>query len=501
MTERFYSAPVLEVSGLTKQFPGVRALDAATLNVFPGEVLGLIGENGAGKSTMINILAGVHASDAGTIRINGSERDITDARESQAAGISVIFQELNLVPNLSITENIFLGRELRWGGVLVDERRAREEAVSLLALTGLETDPDELVQDLSLSQRQMVEVAKALSLDASIVIMDEPTSSLTSTEVERLFAIIQKLKNRGVAVVFVSHRLDEVFRVCDRVHILRDGKDAGTFRVEEITREQVISCIVGRDLGTLFVKKPAEITDTVLEVKEVSSPKGIRNVSFHLRAGEILGFAGLIGAGRTELMRAVFGIDRLTGGTILVNGEAVVIRDAHDAIRAGMGFVPEDRKEQGLILEMTLRENVCLAGLEQFHPSGIISERKESEITDRFISALSIRTPNREQIVINLSGGNQQKVVLSKWLSIEPRILILDEPTRGIDVAAKKEIHRIITELAAGGVGIILVSSELSEILAMSDRIVVMHEGRKTGEFSREAATQEKIMTAALQET
>lgn len=499
MSDSNEGGPVLEIHELTKTFPGVTALDKATLTLYRGEVLGLLGENGAGKSTMIKILAGVHDPDGGTIVLNGEERRIADPLDSQSVGISVIFQELNVVSNLSITENIFLGREIRKGRAFVDARRAREQARRLLAETGLTVNPDELVENLSLSQKQMVEVAKALSIDASIIIMDEPTSSLTSSEVETLFSIVEKLRHRGVAIVFVSHRLDEVFRICDRVHILRDGRDTGTFHVADTTREEVINRMVGRDLGSLFVKEESEISETVLEVEGVSSGQGIKRVSFALRGGEILGFAGLIGAGRTELMRAVFGIDKMTEGTVRIDGRKVKIRDAYDAIHNGMGFVPEDRKEQGLILEMTLRHNICLAGLDRFHPRGVISDRREEEITDRFIQALSIRTPGQEQLVRNLSGGNQQKVVLSKWLAIEPRILILDEPTRGIDVATKKEIHRIITELAGQGVGIVLISSELPEILAMSDRIVVMYGGEKKGEFAREEASQEKIMAAALE--
>ena len=499
MSSSTEAQPVLEIRGLTKTFPGVTALDKASLTLHRGEVLGLLGENGAGKSTMIKILAGVHHPDEGTIILDGEERHIADPLESQAAGISVIFQELNLVSNLNITENIFLGREIRQQKVFVDVRSAREQARELLSETGLSVDPDELVENLPLSQKQMVEVAKALSIDASIIIMDEPTSSLTSSEVQTLFSIIEKLRDRGVAIVFVSHRLEEVFRICDRVHILRDGKDTGTLRVADTTREEVINRMVGRDLGSLFVKEDAEIGKTVLEVEGASSDRGIKRVSFELRAGEILGFAGLIGAGRTELMRAVFGIDRMTEGSVRIDGREVHIRDACDAIKHGMGFVPEDRKEQGLILEMTVRYNLCLPGLDQFHPNGIISDRKEEEVADRFIKALDIRTPSQDQLVLNLSGGNQQKVVLSKWLAIEPRILILDEPTRGIDVATKKEIHRIISELAGQGVGIVLISSELPEILAMSDRIIVMHEGEKKGEFGREEASQEKIMAAALQ--
>lgn len=490
--------PILDVQELIKVFPGVRALDRVSLTLYPGEVLGLLGENGAGKSSLIKTLAGVYTPDSGTILLHGTAHSSFDPLSSQAAGISVIFQELNLVPNLTVWENIFLGRELRSSIGLLDARTARQRAQKLLAETGLFIDPDTVVGDLPLSQKQMVEVAKALSLDASIIIMDEPTSSLTSTEVERLFEIIERLRKRNVAIVFVSHRLDEVFRICDRAHILRDGHDAGTVDIAETSREEIIARMVGRDLGSLFVKEVAEIGATVLEVSDVSTGWGISNVSFLVRAGEILGFAGLIGAGRTELMKAIFGIDEITSGTIRIDGKPVRIRGPYDAIDHGIAYVSEDRKDEGLILEMSVRHNVTLAGLSDFHPAGWISDTREIAITDRFINDLNIRTPNQEQVVVNLSGGNQQKIVLSKWLATKPRILILDEPTRGIDVAAKKEIHRIISNLARSGVAIILISSELPEILAMSDRIVVMHEGHKKGELSRDEASQEKIMEAAL---
>ncbi|MCF7928975.1 MAG: sugar ABC transporter ATP-binding protein [Spirochaetales bacterium] len=493
--------PILRVTGLKKQFPGVQALDGAGLDVYPGEVMGLIGENGAGKSTMIKILAGVKQPDEGIIEVKGQAVEIPDPIASQALGISVIFQELNLIPNLTVSDNIFVGRELRRSRFLIDDNQSRKLTRELLGQTGLHINPNTRVEDLPLSQRQMVEVAKALSIHSSLIIMDEPTSSLTGQEVERLFEIIKRLTGQGVAVIFVSHKLEEVFQICDRIHVLRDGKDVGTKPASQLSHDEVIKMMVGRELGSLFVKEEAEITEPILEVENISSHAGIENVSFSLRKGEILGFAGLVGAGRTEVMRAVFGVDERTAGTIRINGKEVNIRTPFDAIKHRIGLIPEDRKDQGLILEMMVRHNTTLPGLPFFFPNGILKERKEYDITRSFIEKLSIRTPSQEQEVLHLSGGNQQKVVVAKWLALEPRILILDEPTRGIDVAAKKEIHRLITELAKDGVGVIIISSEMSEVLAMSDRIVVMHEGRKKGELERGEATQEKIMEMALRTT
>lgn len=494
---------LLEVRGLSKGFPGVQALQKVDFDVGGGEVVGLIGENGAGKSTLIKVLAGVHRADEGEVRLEGVPVNIRTPQDSFALGISVIFQELNLVENLSAAENVFLGRELRSPGFLrmfLDFRQTTHRARALMRQAGLNCDPRVLVGDLSLSHKQMVEVAKALSINSKIIIMDEPTSTLTAQETELLFEIIHRLKSNGVAVVFVSHKLDEVFRICDRLHVLRDGRHVGAVTTGETSREELIRMMVGRDLGTLFVKQEAEISDTVLQVRNLASEKGIQGVSFALRKGEILGFAGLVGSGRTEVMRALFGLDRRTSGEILIDGTPARIKDPGDAIAQGIGFVPEDRQTQGLVLGMNVRQNVTLASLRAVSRNGFLKEVREREMTGSFIKKLSIRTPGQEQTVLNLSGGNQQKVVVSKWLATEPRILILDEPTRGIDVGAKKEIHGLMSTLASQGVAIIMISSELSEILAMSDRIIVMHEGRKKGELSRSEASQEKIMEIALRE-
>ncbi|TVQ40403.1 MAG: sugar ABC transporter ATP-binding protein [Spirochaetaceae bacterium] len=495
---------MLEVHGLSKRFPGVQALDRVDFDVDAGEVVGLIGENGAGKSTLIKVLAGVHRADEGQVLLNGEPVGIHTPQDSFSLGISVIFQELNLVGNLSVAENIFLGRELRSPGVLrsfLDFGRTTQRAQQLMQQAGLNCDPRLAVEELSLSHKQMVEVAKALSINSKIIIMDEPTSTLTGQETELLFQIIERLKSSGVAVVFVSHKLDEVFRICDRLHVLRDGRHVGALQTARTSRDELIRLMVGRDLGTLFVKQEAQISDTVLEVRDLGSPKGIEHVSFDLHRGEILGFAGLVGSGRTEVMRALFGIDKRTSGEILIDGRPVSIHSPSDAIAHGIGFVPEDRQVQGLVLGMDVRQNVTLASLQAVSERGFLIDAREQGVTGSFIEKLSIRTPSQEQIVVNLSGGNQQKVVVSKWLATNPRILILDEPTRGIDVGAKKEIHRLMSQLACQNVAIIMISSELSEILAMSDRIVVMHEGRKKGELDRAQASQEKIMEIALRQT
>lgn len=489
---------LLRVENLSKAFPGVQALDHVSLDVRPGEVVGLIGENGAGKSTLIKILAGVHHPDSGRIFFDGREAVISDPQTSQDVGIGVIFQELNLLPNLSVAENIFIGREIRTFGLFLDRQETERRGVELMRRAGLSCDPWMAVEALSLSHRQMVEVAKALSVDARLIIMDEPTSALTEQEVETLFTIVESLKKRNVAVIFVSHKLDEVFRICDRLHVLRDGKNAGTVARDEATHDKVIRMMVGRDIGSLFVEKNAEIGRPLLEVRNLSSPNGVADVSFSVRRGEILGFAGLVGSGRTEVMRALFGIDPKSKGEILVDGVPVDIHIPSDAIRCGIGFVPEDRQLQGLILEMTVRQNITLPGLQFVSSRGLLQYKKERDVTRLFIDRLRIRTPHQEQTVLNLSGGNQQKVVVAKWLAINPRILILDEPTRGIDVGTKKEIHRLMSELAQRGVAIVMISSELPEVLAMSDRIVVMHEGRKRGELSRDEASQERIMETAL---
>lgn len=488
---------LLRMNGICKRFPGVVALHQVNLTVHQGEILALMGENGAGKSTLIKILAGVYQKDSGEIFFEGRKVEIASPHRSQTMGISVIFQELNLLPNLSVAENIFMGRENRMLASFLDKRKTVKLAGSLMERVGLNCSPETLVCNLPVSQRQMVEVAKALSLKAKLIVMDEPTSSLTERETQLLFEIIRNLKASGVSVIFISHRLNEVFTIADRVQVLRDGNNAGELFKNELNESSIIQLMVGRELKNIYAKEEVPIGDVILRVNQISSG-AVSNISFNLRKGEILGVAGLVGAGRTELMRAIFGLDPRFSGEIIINDKPVKIRSAEHAIKCGIAFVTEDRRSQGLVLGMSVRENCTLVSLRKLHTAGFIDFKQERSIVQNFIDLLRIKTASHETKTATLSGGNQQKVVLAKWLAIKPAILILDEPTRGIDVGAKAEIHRIMSDLAREGVAIIMISSELPEILGMSDRILVMHEGRVTGELSREEASQEKIMALAI---
>lgn len=491
---------LFRLENISKAFPGVKALNNVSISIEKGEVLALMGENGAGKSTLIKILAGAYKMDSGEIYCEEKKVQINDRNDSTKLGISIIFQELNLFSNLSVAENIFVNREFRKAGFIYDREKANREASVLLKKVGLSCSPDTKLVDLTISQRQMVEIAKALSSDAKLIIMDEPTSSLTENEVDKLFEIINNLKESGVSILFVSHKINEVKRIADRVHVLRDGEYITTLLKEEITEEAIIKAMVGRNLENIFDKQYAEIGETALEVKNLYTKNFLKNISFNVRKGEIVGFAGLVGAGRSEVMRAVFGLDAITGGEILVNGKPVRIKSPADAIKLGMGFVPEDRKNEGLFLRMSVMKNSSIVMMNKVSKHGVINSAQEYETTRSYVEKLNIKTPNMEKEVMELSGGNQQKVVVAKWLSNEPQILIVDEPTRGIDVGAKKEIHNLISNLAKSGVAIIMISSEMPEILGMCDRIYVMHEGRIKSELSRGEATQEKIMEVILQE-
>lgn len=491
---------LFRLENISKAFPGVKALNNVSISIEKGEVLALMGENGAGKSTLIKILAGAYKMDSGEIYCEEKKVQINDRNDSTKLGISIIFQELNLFSNLSVAENIFVNREFRKAGFIYDREKANREASVLLEKVGLSCSPDTKLVDLTISQRQMVEIAKALSSDAKLIIMDEPTSSLTDNEVDKLFEIINNLKESGVSILFVSHKINEVKRIADRVHVLRDGEYIATLLKEEITEEAIIKAMVGRNLENIFDKQYAEIGETALEVKNLYTKNFLKNISFNVRKGEIVGFAGLVGAGRSEVMRAVFGLDAITGGEILVNGKPVRIKSPADAIKLGMGFVPEDRKNEGLFLRMSVMKNSSIVMMNKVSKHGVINSAQEYETTRSYVEKLNVKTPNMEKEVMELSGGNQQKVVVAKWLSNEPQILIVDEPTRGIDVGAKKEIHNLISNLAKSGVAIIMISSEMPEILGMCDRIYVMHEGRIKSELSRGEATQEKIMEVILQE-
>ena len=485
---------------LCKAFPGVKALNDVSFSIEKGEVLALMGENGAGKSTLIKILAGAYRMDSGEIFCEGKKVQINDRNDSTKLGISIIFQELNLFSNLSVAENIFVNREFRKAGFIYDREKTNSEAKLLLERVGLNCSPDTKLGKLSVSQRQMVEIAKALSADVRLIIMDEPTSSLTDTEVDKLFDIINNLKKRGVSILFVSHKINEVRRIADRVHILRDGEYIATLKKEEITEEAIIKSMVGRTLENIFVKQYAKIGEIALEVRNLCTKNFLKNISFNVRKGEIVGFAGLVGAGRSEVMRAVFGLDAISEGEILIDGKPVRINSPSDAIKHGLGLVPEDRKHDGLILGMSVMKNGSIVMLDKLSKHGLINDALEYETIESYVEKLSIKTSSMEKEVKDLSGGNQQKVVVAKWLANNPQILIVDEPTRGIDVAAKKEIHNLISNLAKSGVAIIMISSEMPEVLGMCDRIYVMHEGRIRSELCREEATQEKIMKVILQE-
>ncbi len=490
---------LLRMENIEKSFPGVRALKDVSLAIRPGEVHALIGENGAGKSTLMKILSGVYKKDGGRIFWMDEEVEIGSTARATELGISIIYQELNQLPNLSVAENIFIGRERSRMGFMLDHKRTVEEAQRFVREVGLDVDVREKCSRLSIAQRQMVEVAKALSVNAKLIIMDEPTSSLTDRETEILMGLIRKLRDSGVSIVFISHKLNEIFEISDCISVLRDGAYVGTVPTRECTNDMLIQMMVGRELKDIFPKQEVPIGDVVLSVQNLNAGKAVQNVSFQVRSGEILGFAGLVGAGRSETMRAVFGVDRAESGEIEISGRKLPARHAPiDSIHAGMGFVPEDRKLQGLILGMAVRENTTMASMKRTLVHGMVNRRRENEITREYVDRLNIRTPDVEQKVVNLSGGNQQKVVIAKWLATGPKVLILDEPTRGIDVGAKKEIHTLMGELTRQGVAVVMISSELPEVLGMSDRVIVMHEGRVCGEFARGEATQEKIMETIL---
>ncbi len=491
--------PLLHMRHITKTFPGVRALSDVELVVYPGEILALLGENGAGKSTLMKVLNGVFSPDSGEIVWNGRPVVIHSPHDAQALGISMIHQELALIPYLDAGKNIYLGREPR-GPLpgLIDWGRLYAQAREQLQRVRLEIDPRVPVRQLPLAQQQMVEVAKALSLDARLIVMDEPTSSLTEREVETLFEQMRLLRAQGVAIIFITHRLDEIFQVADRVTVLRDGELVGSEPIEGLNEERIIRLMVGREVSDMFERpERAQTGAVVLEVEGVSSPGAIQDVSFKLHRGEVLGLAGLVGAGRTELAETIFGVRPASGGTIRLDGRPVTIRRPAQAIQHGIGFVPEDRKAQGLFLRMNVGANIVMALLRQLCRWGLIQHPRAEKMGSDFVERLDIRTPSLQQRVRNLSGGNQQKVVIAKWLTREPKVLILDEPTRGIDVGAKAEIHRLMHQLAGRGVGILMISSELPEVLGVSDRVLVMHEGRLAGEFDPRRATQDDIMSAA----
>jgi ABC-type sugar transport system ATPase subunit len=491
------STALLKLEAIGKAFPGVRALDRIDLEIHPGEIHAIVGENGAGKSTLMNILSGVYPPDEGRLLLCGEPVRFRDTRDAQDRGIAMIHQELSLAPHLSVAENMLIGRLPRTSGGFVSRARLRARASEILARLGV-TDfgPELAVSELSTSQMQLVEVGKALSLEARILIMDEPTSSLTLSETEMLLGLMRTLASGGVSILFISHRLDEVFAVADRVSVLRDGQHVATLDRAEARRDRIISLMVGRELDRSFVRTrmAAPAGPPLLEVRNLASGTRVRDVSFSLRAGEVLALTGLVGAGRTETAEAIFGARRVDRGEVLVRGRTVRIRHPAEAVELGLGLVPEGRKIQGIFPNRSVRENMTVAFLRRLHRFGFVRGADELRLAGEYREKLRIKTPSLEQGIKNLSGGNQQKAIFSRWLMNECGVLFLDEPTHGIDVGAKGEIYRIIDALAAKGVGIVLISSELPEVLALADRVLVLREGRVIGELTHEAATQESIM-------
>jgi len=494
----------LQMSGISKRFPGVTALDSVSLDVARGEVVALVGENGAGKSTLMKILAGIHQPDSGTIRINGEPVAIRSPRESASHGIGIIHQELEVIDSLDIAGNVFLGREPTRGPLrFIDRKKIDADTIAVLARLNLRLSPRTLVRDLSTAHQQMVEIARAISLNAGILIMDEPTSSLTLTETEQLFRVVKDLRGAGVSIIYISHRLSEVQELADHVVVLRDGRNAGTLERDQIHHDALVQMMVGRDLNSFYTPRqspagPSSETDC-FEVKQMRTRRYPNSeVSFAVRRGEILGLAGLVGAGRSELAAAIFGVEPPLSGTVRIHGVEVGIQSPREAIRSGIYLIPEDRRSFGLITAMTVRENITLPALAQYSSSGFIVRSAEEAVAQKMCAELKIKTPSVEVAASNLSGGNQQKVVLAKWLSLDPKVILFDEPTRGIDVGAKAEIYQLMRRLADQGVAILMISSDMEEILGNSDRVAVMHEGRISGILDRPECSQEAIMRLAV---
>lgn len=491
---------LLTMKGIDKSFPGVHALDHVDFDVRAGEVHALMGENGAGKSTLMKVLTGIYQKDSGSIVYQGKETEFLNPRDAQNAGIVIVHQELNMLTHLSVAQNIFIGRE-PMKGFRVDDAKMIRDSRKLFEMLKIDIDPKANMGSLTIGKQQMCEIAKAISHDAKLIVFDEPTAALTESEIRQLFAIIRDLKEKGMGIVYISHRMDEIKLITDRVTVMRDGAYVGTLITEECTKDDIIKMMVGR---TIFEDPKTQScvpgdAPVVLKVENLNAGRMVRDVSFELRKGEILGFSGLMGAGRTETARALFGADPKDSGRIFVNGKEVIIRTPMDAVKNGIGYLSEDRKRFGLVLGKSVAENTTLASLDHFSHGAFIDEAKEREIAAEYVESLKTKAPSVEQLVVNLSGGNQQKVVIAKWLVHNCDILIFDEPTRGIDVGAKNEIYHLMNELVKQGKSIIMISSEMTEILRMSDRIVVMCEGRKTAEIDIAQATQETIMHAATQ--
>ncbi len=493
------SAPgaALELHRVVKSFGPVIALRSGSLTLHSHSIHAITGENGAGKSTLVKIRAGLYRRDSGDFRLHGEDIDFTSTAQSKAAGIAVIYQEPTLFPDLSVTENIFMGRQPTNRFGRIDRRAMRDEVERIFVRLGVALDPDRVTDGLSIADQQIIEIAKAISLDASVLIMDEPTAALSGVEVERLFAVARSLRDEGRAILFISHRFDEVFDLCDTVTVMRDGAYIATTAIAETTVDELVRQMVGRDVTELFPKQVAEIGDPVLEVEGLTSPGVFNDISFSVRSGEIVALAGLVGAGRSEVVRAVFGVDAYREGTVRMQGALVPRRNPTAAMRAGLALVPEDRRRQGLVIEAGVGGNIALAIRQRLATWGLITAGLENRAAKEWASRLEVKTHALDTVAATLSGGNQQKVVLAKWLATDPKVLIIDEPTRGIDVGTKSEVHRLLSQLAGEGMGILMISSELPEVLGMADRVLVMREGRITAEIARDQATSENVMFAA----
>ena len=490
---------ILEMKGIVKSFGPVKALKGVDFDLRAGEVHALMGENGAGKSTLMKVLTGIHKPNEGTIHYNGKQVEYSKPKEAMDDGIVIVHQELNMMNDLTVAQNIFIGREEISQGFFIDDNAANKKAKELFNLLKLDINPQEKVGHLTVGKQQMVEIAKALSMDAKVIVFDEPTAALTESEINELFEIIDDLRQKGVGITYISHRMDEIARITDRVTVMRDGEYVGTVNTKDTTKDEIIAMMVGRTIyeDPKAASAVAEDAPVVLEVEHLNAGSTVKDVSFVLRKGEILGFSGLMGAGRTEVARLLFGADKKDSGTIKINGKEVDIKSPQDAIREGIGYLSEDRKRYGCIVDMTIANNTVMTNLDKYVHSFLINDSEIVTASDKFVKSLRTKTPSSKQLVRNLSGGNQQKVVIAKWLEQDSDILIFDEPTRGIDVGAKSEIYTLMNELVAQGKSIIMISSELTEILRMSDRIVVMCEGRKTGELDISQATQERILALA----
>lgn len=487
----------IEMHNIHKAFGKNTVLSGVSFDLVTGEVHALMGENGAGKSTLMNLLTGLYSLDQGTIQIDGKETVFKNPKEAEQHGIAFIHQELNIWPDMTVLENLFIGKEIYTKLGLLDTKKMKTLAQTQLDRLSVNLSLEQEAGSCSVGQKQMIEIAKALMTDAKVIIMDEPTAALTEREIEKLFQVIESLKKEGVSIVYISHRMEEIFAICDRITIMRDGKTVDTKAIPETNFHEVVKKMVGRELTDRYPERTPSTGDIVLEVKQATRKGQFQDISFSVKAGEIVGVAGLMGAGRTEMMRSLFGLDPLDQGEIWVHGKKAVIKKPSDAVKLGIGFITEDRKDEGLMLDASIRENIGLPNLKSFSPKGLIDKKTEQDFVDLLIKRLTIKTASSDISARSLSGGNQQKVVIAKWIGIQPKVLILDEPTRGVDVGAKREIYQLMNELTDRGVAILMVSSELPEILGMSDRVLVIHEGTISGELDKTEATQERIMTLA----